>query len=751
MAEQTASISVEDALRVRKFGELTPIAFSPDSKRLAFTVQDNQKTKSIDPESFALTGVPPWASGTDICVLKTETGEVTNLTTGKGDNWLPAWSPDGHYLAFLSDRDGSGQARLWVWDAMHDELKKVSDIGVRGEDLQWTADSKELLITVVPRRLSLDDYVRKVSSGGGGNKVAESNAPGSTVVLYLGNHGSHDETNAPKSDPWNLDIILRDLVSVDIASGKITPMVEGKRIDAFLLSPDGSRIAYSIPTHFEKPGSQQMLFDLATIAVATKQERIIGSDIRLNYDGAAFSWSPDGSQLSFRTGGVEEKNFDCFVIDINSATPRNVTMLPPTTSPRRTSRPLWDTQGHIFFLNEGAVWQTSLDQSKAHEVARVPNREVTQIIPRPGNQLWAPDHGGVTIVVTHDDMGKQDGLYSIDLVSAKTTKLLETGQCYTCAYVKEPFTVTSDARRLAYFVEDAQHDLDLWMSDSSFRAPRRLTHLNPQFDKYKMGSARLIDWLSEDGEKLQGALLLPPDYQEGKRYPLIVWVYGGESLSDNFDHFGFAHRGPFNMQLLGTRGYAVLLPDAPQHLGTPMLDLAKTVPGAVTKVIDMGIADPYRLGVMGHSYGGYSVLALIVQTTRFKAAIEVDGYADLLGKYGAMNKDGTAFGTSVLEHGQGLMGGPPWQFPNRYIENSPIFYFDRVETPLLIVHGSRDDTVPPYLGDEVFVALRRLGKEVEYAKYEGEGHSPPYWSYGNQIDFCKRILEWFGRFLPSGK
>jgi dipeptidyl aminopeptidase/acylaminoacyl peptidase len=98
-----------------------------------------------------------------------------------------------------------------------------------------------------------------------------------------------------------------------------------------------------------------------------------------------------------------------------------------------------------------------------------------------------------------------------------------------------------------------------------------------------------------------GALLLPSNYLKGNRYPLIVWVYGEDNLSDQLDHFGLADPGPFNLQMLATRGYEVLLPDAPQHLGTPMLDLAKTILPGVDKVISMGIADPDRLGVMGHS------------------------------------------------------------------------------------------------------------------------------------------------------
>src|SRR6185437_12751870 len=106
-------------------------------------------------------------------------------------------------------------------------------------------------------------------------------------------------------------------------------------------------------------------------------------------------------------------------------------------------------------------------------------------------------------------------------------------------------------------------------------------------------------------------------------------------------------------------------------LGTPMVDLAKTVLPGVNQVIDMGIADPERLGIFGHSYGGYSALALISQTTRFKAAVMSAGFGDLMALYGEMDGNGSAFGTALAEGGQGLMGGPPWEFRERYIENSP--------------------------------------------------------------------------------
>jgi dipeptidyl aminopeptidase/acylaminoacyl peptidase len=137
-------------------------------------------------------------------------------------------------------------------------------------------------------------------------------------------------------------------------------------------------------------------------------------------------------------------------------------------------------------------------------------------------------------------------------------------------------------------------------------------------------------------------------------------------------------------------------------------------------VIELGIADPDRLAVMGQSYGSYSVLALLVQTTRFKAAvITAVVESDILAGYLYMNNDGTD-GTGYYEEGQGGMGGTPWQYPNRYYDNSPVYQFEKVETPLLMEHGTMD-SLPLWWPDSTFVALRRLGKKVQYANYAGEG------------------------------
>jgi dipeptidyl aminopeptidase/acylaminoacyl peptidase len=241
----------------------------------------------------------------------------------------------------------------------------------------------------------------------------------------------------------------------------------------------------------------------------------------------------------------------------------------------------------------------------------------------------------------------------------------------------------------------------------------------------------------------------PAGYEAGKRYPLIVKVYGGSSISNDLNRFGFASSPFENLQVYATRGYALLLADSKLNVGSPMVDLMKSVMPGVDKAIQMGVADPDRIGVTGHSYGGYSTLCLVSQSPRFKAAVMRAGLGDLIGAWGQLSPDGTNYGLAWAESGQGRMGGSPWEQRARYLENSPFFYLDRVKTPVLIIHGAEDDAVQVNLADEVFTGLRRLGKTVSYARYKGENHWEGAWSYPNQLDSLNRSIAWFDRFLKG--
>lgn len=288
------------------------------------------------------------------------------------------------------------------------------------------------------------------------------------------------------------------------------------------------------------------------------------------------------------------------------------------------------------------------------------------------------------------------------------------------------------------------------------KEPITLLSLNRQFDTIAKPQYRTIQYQTAEGKQLSGAILLPHGYTPGRRYPLIVSVYGGSLPPTGNWASPYKGRGPYpNLFVLSGHGYAVLIPSIPLlPMGVqsdPMLELDNGVKPAIDKVVEMGLADPDRIGVIGHSYGGYSVYSLVTQTGRFKAAVAMAGYTDLFSQFGRLDPrhrfsdvPNLLWGPFTVERQQARMGVPPWKDLERYVRNSPYLHADKVTTPLLMIHGDLD-SLPLSEAEQFFVALNRIGKRAKLVRYLGEGHS--YESPGNVLDMYEHILSWFDEFL----
>jgi dipeptidyl aminopeptidase/acylaminoacyl peptidase len=289
------------------------------------------------------------------------------------------------------------------------------------------------------------------------------------------------------------------------------------------------------------------------------------------------------------------------------------------------------------------------------------------------------------------------------------------------------------------------------------RQPVTLISLNRQLDAIAKPQYRIVQYQTADGKKLSGALLLPHGYTTGQRYPLIIHVYGGTlaPAGDWASPYGSLSSVYFNPLVFAGRGYAVLVPSIPlEPMGTasdPLLEMDKGVKPAIDKVVEMGIADPDRLGLIGFSYGGYSVYGLVTQTGRFKAAVAASGVTDLLGLYGTIDPryrfgdvPNPMWGPYGVEAHQMRMGMSPWKDRERYLRNSPYLQADKVSTPLLMIHGDLD-SLPLSQAEQFFVALNRLGKRAKLIRYLGEAHSID--SPGNTLDMWEHIFTWFDEFL----
>lgn len=742
-------LAAEEVLDAPTLAAYSPAAFSSDNRLLAYVVTDNsRRLAAVDDEVLHRTGVAWYGIASDIWISDLETGAGRSLTGGQGNNWAPSWSPNGKYLAFLSDRGSKepiGPARLWVWERQTDILRQVGEADVREgfAGLHWVGNGHSVLVSLFPEELGREGFAELVK----GKAPRRDSKAGVTAKVFEFDPTASDAVLA--TDQVNLDLWRRDLGLVDVETGALHRVVKGFRIGNYVLAADTTSIAYTVLTRAEKPGTGQYLFEIVTQELRKGSTHTCASDVRMDLFGNTFSWSPTGGTIAFRTAGPLAAD-EVYVVPRAGGKAVCAAQNPALDPSGLTEvdRPVWDpSANNLFFTRKGVMWRAAADGSGAAAFATLADHELQIISPRQ-QVLFSPDLGRSGVVMASNPGTKRVGFASVDLKTGAVSLLFEEDKRYG-GYGTEP-VISPDGMSVAYIAEDALNPADLFVLSGNLKQPRKVSQVAAALTGRAFGKAEVVEWRSTDGETMRGALVYPAGYERGTTYPLIVKVYGGSSISNDLNRFGYAIAAVENLQLYATRGYALLLADSKLNLGTPMVDLMKSVMPGIDRAVELGVADPKRIGVTGHSYGGYSTLSLIVQSPRFKAAVMRAGLGDLISGYGQLSPDGTNYGLAWSESGQGRMGGSPWEFRERYLENSPIFYLDRVQTPLLIIHGSEDRAVSAYLADEVFTGLRRLGKTVTYVRYEGEDHWEGTWTRANQVDALNRVLSWFDRHLKGG-
>jgi dipeptidyl aminopeptidase/acylaminoacyl peptidase len=533
-----------------------------------------------------------------------------------------------------------------------------------------------------------------------------------------------------------LNAELSDLALIDVPSGRTHRLARRVRAMGYRFSAAGDRVAFS--TRQPDAGTGMLVYnryDLWVVDTGSTSPRILVPRAILEY-GLGFSWSPGAGQIAYAGDSVK------VVRTADGAQVRSFAR--EGMSFQHDYRPpMWLDDNTIVVAARDTLWRLSLSTGDVAVIGTPRDRRLLEIAAPAPTQHLSESH---IVVAASDRRSKRVSFQRADLKSGKVTSVFEADMALGATDLAYHLDFSRNGRVVAFVAQSGTAPPEVWIADAEFTRPRQLTKLHARIARLELGRSRLVEWTGKNGKRLQGALLLPAGYVSGKRYPLVVKVYGGSLLSGTVNRFGLQH-GVDNLQLLATRGYAVLLPDAPLDVGTPMADLAAAVMPGVDSVIAMGVADPDRLAIFGHSYGGYSVLAIAVQSPRFRAVISSAGFGNLFSQYTEMREDGSAVGIGWSERSQGRMGSHPWEQRQRYLENSPFFYLDRINAPVLLLHGGVDRTVLRQRAEETFVALRRLGKEVTLVFYEGEEHHPGTWSVANATDYWERIFDWLARHL----
>ena len=350
----------------------------------------------------------------------------------------------------------------------------------------------------------------------------------------------------------------------------------------------------------------------------------------------------------------------------------------------------------------------------------------------------------------YGEWNKKEGLARVDAAKPGAQRLLWDDAKYAFQKAKDAdvfvFTRQTAIDYPDYYVAGADLTKPA-TSASALSAARRLTEANPQQKEFGWTSGvRLIDYTSDKGDKLQGALYLPANYEPGKKYPLLVTIYEKRS---NLAHSYVTpnETSTPNRSIYTSRGYAVLDPDIVYRVNDPGMSAVWCVIPAVKAAIATGMIDSTNVGLWGHSWGGYQTAFLVTQTHLFKAAIAGAPLTDMVSMYGSIYWNTGGADQAIFESSQGRFKGNYIDNYDAYIRNSPNFHAKDVTTPLIILANDKDGAVDFNQGITYFNTLRQMNKNVILLEYVGENHglARPI----NQKDYAMRQKDWFDHYLQG--
>lgn len=298
--------------------------------------------------------------------------------------------------------------------------------------------------------------------------------------------------------------------------------------------------------------------------------------------------------------------------------------------------------------------------------------------------------------------------------------------------------------RYVYQKETATDSPDFFFTGNDFEQALPLTRTNPQQENYYWADDELITFTNRDGEQLQGRLIYPANYQPGQTYPMITYIY--EKRSQTMHDYSLPSRtSPYNFRRFSSEGYFVFQPDITYDLRDPGVSAVESVVPAVKKVIETGTINEDQIGLTGHSWGAYQTTFIVTQTDLFNSAVAGAPLTNMVSMYNSIYWNSGTPDAQIFETSQGRFPDPWWQDMENYVENSPIFNLENMNTPLLVEFGTDDGAVDFNQGVELYNTMRRMQKPFVMLVYEGENHGLA--REENQIDYATRAFEWHEHFL----
>jgi dipeptidyl aminopeptidase/acylaminoacyl peptidase len=703
--------------------------------------------------------------GNGIQIRDMQTGAVTPLETMPAFYERLGWNEDGDALAALRGRDdrqyrerlfavvgftgfgGSAAPAKTVYDPSQDATFPAG-MGVSGNRApQWNETRDALIFGIA----SLTKVPPPAGRGGAGGAAEGEGARGAGA-------GDDDTAERPNLVIWHYkDPRLQSQQQVEESrdrqftyatmywpGDKKLVRLADDEVDNVTVTGRGRFVIGTANDAYELMGNLdgRRFQDVYAIDTKTGQKKAVKKQLRWAY-GA----SPDGNKYAY----YEDKHFHVF--DIVAGTARNVTLGVPTSfvnteDDHNVVDPPsgfigWSSDNLSVILSDRwDLWKvpvaggpaTNLTVNGRKEQIRYQQR--IRIDP----QERGIDLGKRQYISALAEWTKRAGYGVIDPGQPGVKMLLWEDAAFTGLQKAETADVWVYAR------ETPTEATAIYVTDASLANGRKVVDTSAAAASLLWTSgAQLIDYVNAKGEKLQASLYLPANYEKGKAYPTIVYIY--ERLTQGHYQYGRPTANGFSRQAYTSNGYAVLQPDIKYYVNDPGMSAVWALVPAVQAAVKTGIVDPRRVGLHGHSWGGYQTSFTITQTDIFAAAIAGAPLTNMISMYAILYKNTGGTNGAIFEASQGRFTAGPWDQWAAYTRNSPVAHAKNVKTPLIILHNDQDGAVDFTQGIEYFNTLRRLQKPVVLLEYPGENHGLARPS--NQQDYTVRMKEFFDHHLKG--
>jgi acetyl esterase/lipase len=708
-------------------------------------------------------------AGNGLQIRDMSAGTITSLDTDKAFYERMAWTQEGDALSMLKGTDdrafrerqysvvgftgfGSGTPKKVVYDPKADKAFPA-DMAVSGNRTPTWTESREALIfgiaelTKVPRPAG-----RGNAAAGEGAEGAEAGARGAgpapdaserpnLVVWHYKDPRLQSQQQVQQNADRNFNYVTMyrpgDNTMIRIADEEVPDIqISGRGQWAIGVSDD----AYELMGNL----NGQRFRDVYAIDTKTGRKTVIKKNLRWTNSG-----SPDTTKYLY----YENKHF--FVFDVATGASRNITEKVPTSfinveddhnSVDPPTQVLGWTSDNEFVLisDRWDIWKVPVAAGQA-AVNLTVNGQKDQI-----------RYQGRVAGIYENERGIDLSKPQYFSAMAEWTKrdgygVLEPGRTGLKMLLWEDASIGNlqKAEKGDIWIYRRESPTDapqVFVTDATLTAGRKIIDMSPEAESLAWSAgAQLVDFKNDKGERLQASLYLPANYEKGKQYPTIVYIY--ERLTQGHYGYGRPTANGFSRQAYTSNGYAVLQPDIKYYINDPGMSAAWTLPAAVKAAVATGVVDPKRVGLHGHSWGGYQTAFTITQSDVFAAAIAGAPLTNMISMYSIIYKNSGGTNGSIFESSQGRFTTGPWDNWAAYTRNSPVAHAKNVKTPLVILHNDLDGAVDFTQGVEYYNTLRRLDKPVVMLEYPGENHGLA--RPANQQDYTVRMKEFFDHYLKD--